>query len=61
MARMILALAICGGALAITPAAAQSEKPAAAPALPLARPAPYNAPTGSIEAPVPGDKPIAEG
>jgi hypothetical protein len=58
MARMILALAVCGAALVAIPAAAQDENAqggntqaipeAAAPALPLAPPAPNDTTTGSI-------------
>jgi hypothetical protein len=60
MARRILALAICGTALAVTPAAAQSAN-SEVPTLPLAPPAPFDSPTGSIDTPAPKDKPLAEG
>lgn len=62
MARIILAFAICGVALAVTPAAAQTEKSAAAVTLPVAPPAPYDsAPDPVAAAPAPKDKPVAEG
>lgn len=51
MARMILALVLCGVALAM-PAAAQNEK-LATPAIPMTPPAPYDGPTGSVEAVAP--------
>jgi len=62
MARVILALAICGAALTVTPAAAQSANSEAPSTLPLAPPAPFDSPTGSIDTPpTPKDKPLADG
>jgi hypothetical protein len=50
MARIIVALAICGTALAATSAAAQNGHTLAAPAIPLAPPpAPYDSTTGSTQ------------
>src|SRR5262245_61317589 len=53
MARIILALALCGAVLALAPAAAQNENPA----IPMAPPAPYDDPTGSVAPVVPKDQP----
>jgi hypothetical protein len=71
MARMMLALAVCGMAFAASPAAAQNEgtetppspsppaEAAPAPALPLVPPAPHDAPVAQM--PAPKDKPLADG
>jgi hypothetical protein len=66
MARLILALAICGAALASASATAQAGNADAVPMLPIAPPAPYDSATGSVEppaqkAPVPVERPVAEG
>jgi hypothetical protein len=60
MARMILALAICGAAWAAMPAAAQNENTEAAPTMPMAPPAPYDSPTGSVQAPAAKEAPVVE-
>lgn len=61
MARVILALAICGAALAATSAAAQNGNTVAAPTIPLAPPpAPYDSTTGSTQNPPSKEMPKAE-
>jgi hypothetical protein len=57
MARMILALAICGAALAATPAVAQDGNRNGN----TASPAPYDSSTGSISSPAPKEAPAVEG
>ena len=62
IARIILAFAICGAALATAPAAAQSGNTEAAPTIPLApSPAPYDSTTGSIQTPPAKKASVIEG
>ncbi|HET7680488.1 MAG TPA: hypothetical protein VFK79_10180 [Xanthobacteraceae bacterium] len=62
MVRIILAFAICGTALAATPASAQNANTDAAPTILLApSPAPYDSTTGSIQTPAATEVPAIEG